>query len=214
MLKSKLEAEAYWQRRHLEMDDLRSGGDIGRTVHQNEAFYQIRVGALVEIISVLADDDAPLQVLDAGCGRGIISDALSRQGFEVTAFDPSGEAIDRAQATRPGPTYVEASFDTFVSDRFFDVVCSIDVLFHLTDDESFRAALARLAGLVRLGGRLVVTERDLQERQELGDYIVHRPLEEYRTICERAGLQLSGFRPYRFPGNPIGFAVFDRGGIT
>ena len=54
----------------------------------NEAFYAIRLGRLLDIIGTSASTAAPLELLDAGCGNGRLTRALTRCGHLVDGIDP------------------------------------------------------------------------------------------------------------------------------
>ncbi|MFJ3231755.1 class I SAM-dependent methyltransferase [Streptomyces sp. NPDC086787] len=201
---------AYWDTRHREHDDLASGGHIGLDRAGNELFYTLRTGQLLSLVGDLTSPAAPLFTLDAGCGKGHFARALARCGHRVDAFDTSGAAIARARAEGGGPRYAEARLDTWRSPWPYDVVICVDVLFHVLDDPTWAAALRNLASLVRITGRLVLTDEDNPGRRALGDYILHRPTAAYRDELEPLGLRHTEFRPYGFRENRVGFHVFTR----
>ncbi|MER6463664.1 class I SAM-dependent methyltransferase [Streptomyces sp. NPDC048409] len=200
----------YWDTRHRERDDLASGGHIGLDRPGNEIFYAVRLGQLLTLIGDVSSPAAPLFVLDAGCGKGHFARALARCGHHVDAFDTSEEAIGRARAEGGGPRYAFAALDEWRSPWLYDVVLSVDVLFHVLDDAEWAAGLRNLASLVRITGRLIVTDEHTDEPVPRGDYILHRPLAAYRRELEPLGLSHSLFRPYGFRENRVGFHVFTR----
>ncbi|MCF3129351.1 MULTISPECIES: class I SAM-dependent methyltransferase [Streptomyces] len=202
--------DTYWDIRHREQDDLASGGHISLDRAGNELFYGLRLGALLTLIGDLNSTIAPLFVLDAGCGKGHFARALARCGHRVDAFDASREAIERARAAAGGPRYTEARLDTWRSPWPYDVVLCVDVLFHVLDDAEWAAGLRNLASLVRVTGRLIVTDEDVRVPRPRGDYIVHRPTAAYRAELEPLGLRHTEFRPYGFRENEVGFHVFTR----
>ena len=65
-----------WDRRHKQVDDLRSGGHIGYDAGSNGILYAVRLGKLITIIGDLTHSSAPLRVLDAGCGKGWFARAM------------------------------------------------------------------------------------------------------------------------------------------
>lgn len=201
---------AYWDNRHREHDDLASGGHIGLDRAGNELFYALRLGTLLALVGDLTSPAAPLFVLDAGCGKGHFARALTRCGHRVDAFDASGEAIDRARAAGGGPRYAESRLDAWRSPWPYDVVLCVDVLFHVLDDTEWTAGLRNLASLVRVTGRLILTDEDRPAPRALGDYILHRPTAAYRKLLEPLGLRHTEFRPYGFRENRVGFHVFTR----
>ena len=206
------EALEYWERRHREQDELASGGDIGLSTEANEAFYAQRLGLLLKVIGGPGDPLAPPSVLDAGCGRGFFAAQLRRFGYEVTGVDGSPTAVRLAAATNPGPRYIVGELDSFWLPDRFDIAIVIDVLFHITDDAAFEASLARVGAHVHRGGRLVIAERELAERVQLGDYIVHRPVDEYLSVLG-GEFSLVDVTPYDFPGNSIAYHTLARSDV-
>lgn len=199
----------YWEQRHRREDDLRSGGDIGLDSAANEAFYTIRAGKLLELIGDANDRAAPLFVLDAGCGKGYFSEYLARCGHRVLGVDSSAAAVEQARAAG-GARYQVSTLSGFSSTWLFDVVCCIDVLFHLTEDEEWERSLRTLATHVQLAGKLIVTDLLVERPDVRGNYIVHRPLAAYHSRLERWGLVHRAFHPYDFRLNQVGFHVFQR----
>ncbi|WP_369226815.1 class I SAM-dependent methyltransferase [Streptomyces sp. R39] len=200
----------YWDNRHRERDDLASGGHIGLDRPGNEIFYAIRLGQLLTLIGDLSSPAAPLFVLDAGCGKGHFARSLARCGHHVDAFDASEEAVRHARTTGGGPRYRVAALDEWRSPWLYDVVMCVDVLFHVLEDAAWAASLRNLASLVRITGRLIVTDENTDEPVPRGDYILHRPVAAYRAELEPLGLSHTLFRPYGFRENRVGFHVFTR----
>lgn len=197
----------YWDQRHKELSEARSGGDIGLSDASNEAFYQIRLGILLRLIERhLAPTDNPV-ALDAGCGKGFFADALVRCGYEVHAIDASPATIAFCRDRRRG-RYQVADISSFVHPYLFEIVYCIDVLFHITDDLLWRKSFANLASLTASSGILVVTDLNCQQRIIRSNYIIHRGFDEYMSIATSVHLTVGDFCPYDFRGNSIGFYVF------
>ena len=102
---------------------------------------------------------APLagrRVLDVGCGGGILSDSMARQGADVTGIDLSSKALRVAQlhALEAGTTqvsYREISAEAMAQEQpaSFDVVTCMEMLEHVPDPASVVRACATL---VKPGG--------------------------------------------------------------
>ena len=200
----------YWEARHRTQDDLRSGGHIGMDHAANELFYALCLGRLIDVLGDLTSPREPLFVLDAGCGKGWFSRAVGRFGHRVDAVDASASAIEDCRRAAGGPRYEVSTLSQWSSPWLYDVVYSVDVLFHIVGDDEWRASVSNLASLVRFGGLLVVADEDRDARRQLGDYIVHRARSEYLDVTESCGLRHVDFRPYAFRDNLIGFHVFTR----
>ena len=203
------EALGYWDSRHAAETDLKSGGDVGLSEAANEAFYQARLGRLIDILLAKNLPSRPLRVLDAGCGKGWFSRALARCGCDVLGVDPSPAAIAECRRLGGGPSYAVTTLSGLVSPKTFDAVVCVDVLFHIVDDDEWRASVRSLCENVRLGGLLVIADVNWPERRTLGNYIVHRSPGEYAEVIDSA-FTPEGFVPYGFGHNPIGFHTYRR----
>ncbi|HWK04092.1 MAG TPA: methyltransferase domain-containing protein [Puia sp.] len=76
------------------------------------------------------------EVLDVGCGNGVISRSLGEQGFTVRGIDVSDKAIAKAMSlnTFPNVRFEVVSAEKLVAEgnRYYAVICS-EVLEHLKD---------------------------------------------------------------------------------
>jgi 2-polyprenyl-6-hydroxyphenyl methylase/3-demethylubiquinone-9 3-methyltransferase len=96
------------------------------------------------------------QVLDIGCGGGILSDSMARKGAQVTGIDLSVKALRVAQlhaleAVTPNVSYREISAESLALEQpaSFDVVTCMEMLEHVPDPASVVKACA---SLVKPGG--------------------------------------------------------------
>jgi SAM-dependent methyltransferase len=199
----------YWDDRHRRETDLRSGGHIGWDASANEAFYVRRMASLLQVIGDRVDGSSPVLALDAGCGKGLISRGLANCGLIVDGIDASPEAIAYCWEHGPG-RYEVSTLADFNNPYLYDVVYSVDVMFHILEDADWEASLRNLASLVRLTGKLVVADEAGEARRPAGNYIVHRPLADYTTVLEPLGFRFQAFRPYDFRENAVGLLVFAR----
>jgi len=96
------------------------------------------------------------QVLDIGCGGGILADAMARKGAQVLGIDLSTKALKVAQlhaleAQTPNVQYREVSAEALAAEQpaGFDVVTCMEMLEHVPDPASIVRACATL---VKPGG--------------------------------------------------------------
>ena len=96
------------------------------------------------------------QVLDVGCGGGILADAMALGGARVTGIDLAGKALRVAQlhameAQTPSLEYREVSVETLAQEQpqSYDVVTCMEMLEHVPDPASVVRACA---ALVKPGG--------------------------------------------------------------
>lgn len=90
------------------------------------------------------------QVLDVGCGGGILSESMAARGAEVTGIDLSDKALKVAQLhlleSGVKVTYRAVAVEALAAEMpgRFDVVTCMEVLEHVPDPASTVAACARL----------------------------------------------------------------------
>lgn len=145
----------------------------------------------------LAGEVAGRRILDAGCGSGPLSAALSAKGAVVTGFDSSpamlelarqrlGESADLhlADLSRPLP---------FADDSFDDVVAAL-VLHYLED---WSAPLAELRRVLKPGGRLILSVNHPTVS------VVTQPTEDYFAVREYS-------EDYEFDGEPAVLTFWHR----
>jgi 2-polyprenyl-6-hydroxyphenyl methylase / 3-demethylubiquinone-9 3-methyltransferase len=101
---------------------------------------------------------AGLCALDVGCGGGLLSEPLARLGATVTGIDLTAASIEvaarHARAAGHAIDYRVAGAEELVAERReFDLVCAMEVVEHVADQDSF---LHACAALVAPGGGLVL----------------------------------------------------------
>jgi len=96
--------------------------------------------------------------IDVGCGDGMLAGKLAARCEAVTGVDRDAPMIALARAragaqATPNVSFVEADFLAYpITEASFDFACANTALHHM----DFAAALAKLARILRPGGRLAV----------------------------------------------------------
>jgi 2-polyprenyl-3-methyl-5-hydroxy-6-metoxy-1,4-benzoquinol methylase len=94
-------------------------------------------------------------VLDVGCGDGLLAQRLAPVSRSVTAIDPDAAAIQRAAdrlATHQHVAVSRDSFDTFQTGRKFDLITFVASLHHVDP----RASLVKARDLLTPSGEIAV----------------------------------------------------------
>jgi 2-polyprenyl-6-hydroxyphenyl methylase/3-demethylubiquinone-9 3-methyltransferase len=99
---------------------------------------------------------AGLELLDLGCGAGLLSEPAARLGYSVTGVDASEDNVavarEHARATGLSINYQSTTVERLVeTGQAFDVVCAMEIIEHVTEPGPF---LADCVKLVRPGGLL------------------------------------------------------------
>jgi SAM-dependent methyltransferase len=133
----------------------------------------------------------PLRIFDAGCGTGRLSQLLSAQGHRVAGCDTSDEALRLCRLRGVSGVY-QADLNTIeLEPAAYDVITSIDVLYHagVVDDV---AVMERLRSGLKPGGMLILNLIAHEFLRSTHDIAVHTR-ERYgkRMLCQR--LQKAGF---------------------
>lgn len=95
------------------------------------------------------------KVLDVGCGGGILSESMAREGAEVTGLDMGTEPLEvaRLHALETGipVTYVQETVESHAEKypQAYDIVTCMEMLEHVPDPQSVVRACAQL---VKPGG--------------------------------------------------------------
>ncbi|MEX0590619.1 MAG: bifunctional 2-polyprenyl-6-hydroxyphenol methylase/3-demethylubiquinol 3-O-methyltransferase UbiG [Xanthobacteraceae bacterium] len=100
-----------------------------------------------------------LDILDVGCGGGILAEPLARLGANVTGIDPAEEnvAAARVHAEQTGLAmdYRAVTIEALADEgKRFDIVIASEVVEHVTDVGLF---LRHCADCVKPGGLMLVT---------------------------------------------------------
>jgi 2-polyprenyl-6-hydroxyphenyl methylase/3-demethylubiquinone-9 3-methyltransferase len=110
----------------------------------------LRVAYMRRVLSEsLHLDPAGKQVLDVGCGGGLVAEKMAQLGWRVTGIDPAAGSIHYAQAhARQAGLPIEYRTGSGEAlpfeDASFDVVYSLDVLEHVTDLDQVITEVARV----------------------------------------------------------------------
>lgn len=161
-------------------------------------------------------------VVDIGCGGGILSDAMARKGAHVLGIDLSSKALRVAQlhaleAATAQVRYEEISAEALALERpgEFDVVTCMEMLEHVPDPSSVVKACS---ALVKPGGWVFLSTINRNPKSFLfailgAEYVLQllpkgthefakfiRP-SELAAHCRAAGLELSQTRGMEY--NPL-----------
>lgn len=76
-------------------------------------------------------------VLDLACGTGTLTKELSRRGYEMIGADISAEMLQKAQEKNPDTLFLNQPMEDFeLYGTVGAIVCSLDSINYLLDDES------------------------------------------------------------------------------
>ncbi len=91
----------------------------------------------------------PVDVLDIGCGAGLLSESLAEAGCNVLGLDAGAEAIDAAKAHAEGRglslAYRAGTAEELAAEgQKFPVITALEIIEHVAEPAAFVATLAQL----------------------------------------------------------------------
>ena len=166
-----------------------------------------RLEIVAKLLPKLTAGTGKAVALDFGCGTGDFSRLLLETGFEVYGYDP----FVRPTIDHPKFTYV-GDIDALAHVPPVDVALSVTVLDHILDAAQLDDTLARVHGLLRPGGSLLLIEYALQQRRETSHYQAFRTISEWHEALERSAFHMvdSGPVPHPVESPSDGFRAYRR----
>jgi 2-polyprenyl-3-methyl-5-hydroxy-6-metoxy-1,4-benzoquinol methylase len=200
--KSTFDAARYWNDRYSKHGDALSGpGCLGLSETENEHDYAVKAEFITSAIAASFGEISSLSILDAGCGRGVLAEILVNAGARVTGVDFSPDAINRARSRIKNAQFQVAELDALPFDRQYDVVLSIDVLYHVVDDSKWNAAIAGMLRACKRGGGVLIQEA--LDLKDTGEHVRWRTFSDYVEIAAACHSSIEILKQYRQPAEPV-----------
>jgi SAM-dependent methyltransferase len=184
----------FWDRRLSEQFDLRGTGETGLSLAYNRACYALRRRVLERTLAESGVDPAGRAVLDVGCGTGFFTAYYLGRGARVTGLDIAPTSVARLSERHPEARFLLGDASEAALEERFDIVNAFDVLYHITDDAKWEAAVRNLARAVGSRGSILLTDT-FAERGDAAEHNRMRPLSRYRAVLQQEGLEIGAVYP-------------------
>ena len=123
--------------------------------------------------------------IDVGCGDGMLAGQLAARGTAVTGIDRDERMIGLARSRVPDATFLAEDFMAYpFREESFGFACANTALHHM----DFAAALAKMARILRPGGRLAVV--GVADHGSPADWLMDAasiPVNYYYKLTRREG---------------------------
>lgn len=143
---------------------------VGQSLDQH--YVDPRLACLYDLDSGWSDDSDfylslpgrnRCDILDVGCGTGLLANAYCEQGHSVTAIDPAEAMLDIARE-KPNASKIEwikCAAEDFRTDKRFDlIVMTGNAMMALTDIASVKACLRTMKAHLKTDGKIAFEVRN------------------------------------------------------
>ena len=166
-------------------------------MEEKDHFWMIGKQSLVRsfLKNMNADD-----VLDLGCGSGLMLSALSKGDVNLTGIDVSVEAIEYCRKRMPSGVFYKIDAHTLpLGDRSQDLVLALDVFEHAKEDGKLVREVYRV---LKPGGKLIVTVPSYQslfgKHDEDAGHERRYGKRQILELLKSEGFSISYFNYYNF----------------
>lgn len=126
----------------------------------DELMTDIPYDTYVELIELAAGEISGKKILDIGCGTGLLSAKLAKQGGDVTAVDLSADMLEvakaRATALNLSIDFIEKPMQALTGLQGYDVaIIPIDSLNYVTETAEVEETFRHIYESLRPGGLLL-----------------------------------------------------------
>jgi SAM-dependent methyltransferase len=192
---------AFWAERYSRLDLTRSGHrDLPEAY--NRWLYRRKRAVLRRQLAAIGVAPAGKRVLEIGVGIGAYVGFWKRLGVRgLTGFDLSGAAIDYLRGQHPDFRFEQRDItDPGVprEAQGYDLVTSLDVLYHVVDDAKLAVALSHIAEVLAPDGVFAMHDQFLHRPTEHHGYIRWRSLADWQRLLDEAGLEMVSRTPIFF----------------
>jgi ubiquinone/menaquinone biosynthesis C-methylase UbiE len=125
----------------------------------HDYFLDAKVAALRRLFAAHFGEDRP-QILDVGCGVGLMHAAIAPLASSLTGADPSRACIERARERHPIVSYATMEQGQLpFPDAHFDVTLAVCVFHHVKAEER-GPLMSEMARVTRAGGLGIIIEHN------------------------------------------------------
>jgi ubiquinone/menaquinone biosynthesis C-methylase UbiE len=171
----------------------------GHTGYADRIIYEydqpLRLRVIKKLTQELIGDVKNKKILDVGCGVGDFSLMFAKMGSDVTGIDISKEATEKARQNNKGFScnfLVTSIMKMDLIPKSFDIILSITVLQHISDEE-LELSVQKMVDFLKLNGYIYLLETapiSLNQSIINSEYLYFRTRKEWITIFENAGMKL------------------------
>lgn len=186
----------YWSERLAGQYDLRGTGHLAYSRGYNDWLYRAKRRALRRALGAVQPGAS---ALDLGSGTGWVVEELLRAGAQVEGCDIAPLAVERLTERFPQASFFQTTLGADPlpgADSSYDVVTALDVMYHVTDDDAWRAAVQEAARVLKPSGILVFSDGLGRDDREPSAHVRFRSQRRWSELAAATGLEQKRVAPY------------------
>jgi SAM-dependent methyltransferase len=192
--KTSFDSLAYWRTRHDQyMTDSKGVGNAALATEENDRIYAA-IEKYVAAIAAALKARGARNVLDLGCGIGMLAAAFLREGLHYTGVDISPTAVEIATGRHPQARFAVGNIADLPFAEPFDIVIERTVFIHLVEDAYWQSTLAQVKRSLSPGGVFILIDqlpRDVAIAPASAAHVKFRGYAEYEAAFARLGLRFA-----------------------
>ncbi len=190
--------EAYWEKRMAGRSSIRTTGLSHLSLSFNRWIYLLRRTIFKRAVAVTDLDLPRARVLDVGTGVGFYALQWHAAGArDFTGSDISSTAVERLRQRFPGARFevADASEGLAHAGKDFDAVSMFDVVYHVIDDDRYRAVFRNIYDVLKPGGWFLFSENFVHHPTVRRRHFVARSIDETESAVRDAGFEIVRRQP-------------------
>lgn len=206
----------YWNQRLQANFNIQGVGYIGLGEIYNHLLYQNRMDILESVLSKAFDGLQPVKVMELGPGIGIFTEYFHDKGIkEYFAVDIVEKAITELCNKYENYHFTLGDIcDSSVYEGRYDLIFAADVLLHITNEESYKTAIANISEHLEENGICIMIDPISVMNVKSGSpHVVIRNREYINKVLDDNGLVMTDMLPTaNFMNYPFDMEVLGAGG--
>lgn len=199
--------DSYWEDRLHKITGLEGVGFKKLGPSFNKWAYKVRRKVFDKEVKKLPVNLPGSRVLDIGSGTGFYIQAWRELGANsVTGVDITPTSVENLKKTFPGQQFYlcdigDLNFNQGGQLTNYDLVSSMDVLFHIIDDKRFEQAVRNISSLLKTDGYFVYSDNFLKGSTRRGESQVSRSNDYLMKVFSENGFEVITHKPFMYLTN-------------
>lgn len=183
MTSEKFDSNEYWRKRHEKFQDNSQGvGNVSFSQQENDQIYEKSRQRVCRILDIIGH---PRNVLDLGCGLGLMAEPFVERNIDYTGIDISESALASASRKYPNSRFICCDVATLDLNEKFDFVMERTVFIHLVDEEKWLAALTVARNHLEQDGIFLLHDKIPANTEQPAPHVIFRSEAQYQSAFEQ-----------------------------